>query len=295
MPVQGLGVEETALAVAAPERRGRAARVLGVATASTSTVVPLGRLRRAAGAHLVPFPGSRSGASRALPALALEMQRWRCRRGCPSPWAAAATGCLDKAAARLAGRLSDSRWRGRAPPAAGELLGEETRQIVPPIFAVEFWLLGGVLKTPPGAPARAARALASATSIGFRLRILESKIAHPQLTAAPRGLSRRRGSRKGAAAGLPRDRSTEGSTPGFSESSSPTSHCEEATREERRARRRREEAPRAPQPWASSPRRKTLRIKTSRPRVPSGTVVVYPNLRRRARSASSATEIGQIY
>ena len=145
--------------------------------------------------------------------------------GQPLP-ALAARGCRDElpraAAARSAGRLSNSRWRGRAPPTAGELLGEETRQIVPPIFAVEFWLLGGVLKTPPGAPARAARALASATSIGFRLRILESKIAHPQLTAAPRGLSRRRGSRKGAAAGLPRDRSTEGSTPGFSESSSPT-------------------------------------------------------------------------
>ena len=39
--------------------------------------------------------------------------------------------------------LSHSRWRGRAPPAAGErqanLLGEEMRQIVSPIFAVEFW------------------------------------------------------------------------------------------------------------------------------------------------------------
>ena len=43
-------------------------------------------------------------------------------------------GAATKAAhARLpmckAGRLSHSRWRGRAPPAAGELLGEETRQI----------------------------------------------------------------------------------------------------------------------------------------------------------------------
>ena len=52
MPVQGLGVEETALAVAASERRGGRTRVLGVSTASTSTVVPLGRLGGAAGAHL---------------------------------------------------------------------------------------------------------------------------------------------------------------------------------------------------------------------------------------------------
>ena len=199
-----------------------------------------------------------------------------------------------------AGRLSHSRWRCRAPPAAGELLGEETRQIVSPIFAVEFWLLrapGCAPKTPAGAPARAARALVRPIQ-GKPRRV---SLAHfgeqncsRNLTAAPRGLSRRRGSRKGAAAGLPRDRSTEGSTPGFSESSSP-SHCEEATREERRARRRREEATRAPQPWASSPRPRTLVTTTSRPRVPSGTVVVYPSPRRRARSASSATEIGQIY
>ena len=178
-------------------------------------------------------------------------------RGCPG----AARGCRDKscpraAAARSAGRLLNSRWRGRAPPAAGELLGEETRQIVSPIFAVEFWAQGGVLKTPLGAPARAARALASATSIGFRLRILESKIAHPQLTAAPRGLSRRRGSRKGAAAGLPPGPLYE------------RQHTETKWEPTPTARRRREEAPRAPQPWASSLRPRTRMIKTSRPRVP---------------------------
>ena len=53
MPVQRLGVEETAFPVAAPERRRRRARVLGVAAASTSTVGSLGRLGRAAGAHLL--------------------------------------------------------------------------------------------------------------------------------------------------------------------------------------------------------------------------------------------------
>ena len=59
-----------------------------------------------------------------------------------------------------------------------------------PIFAVEFWLLrapGGVLKTPPGAPARAARAVAmQLTSIETRsLAHLESNTAIS--TAAPRG------------------------------------------------------------------------------------------------------------
>ena len=214
--------------------------------------------------------------------------------------AAAATGCPARLPMCRAG-LSHSRWRGRAPPAAGELLGEETRQIVSPIFAVEFWslrALGCVARTPLGAPARAARALVRAIQ-GNPPRV---SLAHfgeqncsRNLTAAPRGLSRRRGSRKGAAAGLPRDRSTEGSTPGFSESSSPTSHCEEATREERRARRRSRTPSTTEQPWASSPRPRTRMVTTNRPRAPSGTVVVYPNLRRRARSASSATEIGQIY
>ena len=173
----------------------------------------------------------------------------------PGGAAAAATGCPARLPMCRAG-LSHSRWRGRAPPAAGELLGEETRQIVSPIFAVEFWAQGGILKTPPGAPARAARALASATSIGFRLRILESKIAHPQLTAAPRGLSRRRGSRKGAAAGLPPGPLYE------------RQHTETKWEPTPTARRRREEAPRAPQPWASSLRPRTRMIKTSRPRVP---------------------------
>ena len=112
MLVQRLGVEETALAVASAEGGRGAPSILGVAAASTSTVVPLGRLRRAAGAHLlrVLLP-ARVGAGDA----ALEMQEAappvRGRR------AAAATGCLDKAAARSAGLLSNSRPRsshGRA-------------------------------------------------------------------------------------------------------------------------------------------------------------------------------------
>ena len=100
----------------------------------------------------------------------------------PGGAAAAATGCPARLPMCRAG-LSHSRWRGRAPPAAGELLGEETRQIVSPIFAVEFWslrALGCVARTPLGAPARAARALVGQSKVnpaGFRLRILESKIA----------------------------------------------------------------------------------------------------------------------
>ena len=89
MPVQGLGVEETALAVAAAERRCGRTGVLGVAAASTSTVVPLGRLRRAAGAHL---PEITADAGRGCPWAAR-----RCRDGLPR--AAAATG---NAATRVA-------------------------------------------------------------------------------------------------------------------------------------------------------------------------------------------------
>ena len=78
MLVQGLGVEEAALAVAAPEGGRRAARVLGVAAASTSTVVSLGRLGGAAGAHPVP----EITAGRGCP--------WagRCRNGLPRATAA---------------------------------------------------------------------------------------------------------------------------------------------------------------------------------------------------------------
>ena len=88
MPVQGLGVQQAALAVAAPERRGGRARVLGVATASTSTVVPLGRLRRAAGAHLArrsrqmqgeaapAFPAAATGCPARLPRRATLQRAW---------------------------------------------------------------------------------------------------------------------------------------------------------------------------------------------------------------------------
>ena len=137
MPVQGLGVEETALAVAAPERRGRAARVLGVAAASTSTVVLLGCLGGAAGAHLAtsaapPFPRSPSGASRAPPArVGVEMQRWRCRRGSPSrprappPQRAARRGCRDEQRRNARGRRSAA----RLPRTCANLaLGEKTER-----------------------------------------------------------------------------------------------------------------------------------------------------------------------
>ena len=180
----------------------------------------------------------------------------------PGGAAAAATGCPARLPMCRAGRLSHSRWRCRAPPAAGELLGEETRQIVSPIFAVEFWLLrapGCAPKTPAGAPARAARALVRPIQ-GKPRRV---SLAHfgeqncsRNLTAAPRGLSRRRGSRKGAAAGLPPGQLYE------------RQHTETKWEPTPTARRRREEAPRAPQRWASSPRRKTLVTTTSRPRAP---------------------------
>ena len=108
MPVQGLGVEETALAVAAPERRCGRTGVLGVSTASTSAIVPLGRLGGAAGAHLAPFPRSRSGASR----VGAGDAAWRAGRGCPvlraaplPPRRAAPRGCrcVEQAASRTAG------------------------------------------------------------------------------------------------------------------------------------------------------------------------------------------------
>ena len=141
MPVQSLGVEETAFPIAAPERRCGRTGVLGVAAASTSTVVPLGRRRRAAGAHPVPEITADAG------------------RGCPS-LPAAATGCLDKAAARSAGRLSKCRGRGRAPPAAGpNLVAGEAKFCLAapsPIFAVgTVWkrAAGGVARTRPTAPA----------------------------------------------------------------------------------------------------------------------------------------------
>ena len=77
MPVQGLGVEETALPIAAAKRRGGRPGVLGVSTASTSTVVPLGRLRRAAGAHLA----RRSQRGRGCPVLP-RLPRRAAPRGC---------------------------------------------------------------------------------------------------------------------------------------------------------------------------------------------------------------------
>ena len=152
MPVQGLGVEETALAVAAPERRCGRTGVLGVSTASTSAIVPLGRLGGAAGAHLAPFPRSRSGASR----VGAGDAAWRAGRGCPvlraaplPPRRAAPRGCrCVEQASRTAGGAAALLPRH-------ELLGEETRQIVTPIFAVEFWFLrapGGVARTLPARP-----------------------------------------------------------------------------------------------------------------------------------------------
>ena len=67
MPVQRLGVEETAFAVATAEGGRRAPSILGVAAASTSTVVSLGRLRRAAGAHLACCVRSRQMHRERLP------------------------------------------------------------------------------------------------------------------------------------------------------------------------------------------------------------------------------------
>ena len=96
MPVQSLGVEETAFPIAAPEGGCGRTGVLGVATASAAAVVPLGRLGGAAGAHLA---------------------RSRQMQGEAAPGgAAAATGCP----ARLPRRATLRRaWPalGRAPPA----------------------------------------------------------------------------------------------------------------------------------------------------------------------------------
>ena len=141
MPVQGLGVEETAFPIAAAEGGRRAARVLGVAAASTSTVVPLGRLRRAAGAHIAR---SRQMQGEAAPPV-------------PGRRAAAATGCLDKAAARSAGLPLEQQaallprqgriWLPERPSFVLQLVTEFA------VGAVRRRAAGGVAGTPPAAPA----------------------------------------------------------------------------------------------------------------------------------------------
>ena len=157
MPVQGLGVEETALAVAAAEGgRGRPG-VLGVAAASTSTVVPLGRLRRAAGAH---FPEITADVGRGCPWAGRE-----CRDGLPR--AAAATG---NSATRVARGSAASASRAPARICGSGKLGRESHNSSP-IFEVgaQFSPPGCVARTPPGAPARAERALVGAPPYHFAL------------------------------------------------------------------------------------------------------------------------------
>ena len=112
MFIYGLRVQQTTFPVAAAERRGRAPRVLGVAAASTSTVVFLCGLCGAAGAH----PADAAG------------------RGCPG----APRGCRDGCTA--AGATGSAATRGRRSAALLPHLrefsaGRKRRGILAPVTA----------------------------------------------------------------------------------------------------------------------------------------------------------------